>query len=362
MSDAFSEADLPQKGQQVSQSRAASRHAARRIPRLDKARSSLFEHWQRYVPETVLLIGAMTIVDAMYFGGHRFQDVQPHPFWLPILLVAVQYGIGGGAFAALCATAALYTGALPPRGEDIEFYSYLGSLAGQPAAWLMTASMLGALRTVHIWRETSLTTTLRESEDRAMAIADGLRRSLREIDRLEHRIAADTATVDGLLRGLGQANMKNAHAFAGSMNGLVHDLLGAASFTVYLRTQAGLEAAVTEDEEADITGHRPVIPKEAPLIRLLEAPGRVIERSNDLPGEHLPAGALAVVSLFSQRTARLHGVLVVERLRLTERPVAGFADRLSALALALTAILDGIPASSAASRDLSEVRPDKISA
>jgi hypothetical protein len=88
----------------------------------------------------------------------------------------------------------------------------------------------------------------------------------------------------------------------------------------------------------------------------------VIERSNDLHGEHLPAGALAVVSLFSERTARLHGALVVERLRLTERPVAGFADRLSALALALAAILDGIPTSSAASRDLSEVRPDKISA
>jgi hypothetical protein len=69
--------------------------------------------WYRFVPETlgflVLILVAQTLLPGISAAG------LPHPFWIPVLLMSGQYGIMGGLFATLAATAALFFKGLPAQ-------------------------------------------------------------------------------------------------------------------------------------------------------------------------------------------------------------------------------------------------------
>ena len=49
----------------------------------------------------VLVLGAALLCDALFLGGTRFRSWSHHPFWIPVLLAAVQYGTNAGLFAAM---------------------------------------------------------------------------------------------------------------------------------------------------------------------------------------------------------------------------------------------------------------------
>ena len=331
-------------------------------PNKRSAKSRRFAGWRRFVPETVIMIGVMVAVDAMFFGGRRFIDIQPHPFWIPILLVAVQYGVGGGLFAALVASIALYAGAMPQRAEGVDFYSYVGVLAGQPAAWLCIASIIGCLRTVHLQQSASLARRLSESEQQRATVTEGFSRSLKEVTLLEQRLAADTATVDAVLYGLAQTDPATPASFLRSSGELVRELLGASAYAVYLRVPEGLELAFTEDEDGEPGPQRNLIPFASQTMRVLEHKGFAVSRSDEQHSQWLPLGALAIAAIRSRRTGELHGAIIVDRLRDGDVPVSRLVERMTRLAGALAAILDCISAEHDASGKSSEVFGGKISA
>ncbi|MCH8858369.1 MAG: hypothetical protein IID54_02170, partial [Proteobacteria bacterium] len=59
------------------------------------------------VCEAFILFGFLLAVDAFLGAGDRFFTMQPHPFWVPVLLIAAQYGLENGLFAAAVASIAL---------------------------------------------------------------------------------------------------------------------------------------------------------------------------------------------------------------------------------------------------------------
>ena len=63
--------------------------------------------------EIALFFVAVLAIDALLLDGDRFWDVRPHPFWLIVILVAVQYGANASLVAALTASLALTVGNLP---------------------------------------------------------------------------------------------------------------------------------------------------------------------------------------------------------------------------------------------------------
>jgi polysaccharide biosynthesis protein PelD len=103
--------------------------------------------WQSGVLESLVMLGIALAVDQAFFKGDRFWTVQPHPFWVPVLLVAVQHGTNAGLLAAGAATAALLIGNLPPQGIDQDYYAYLFEITWQPLLWMAAALILGELRT-----------------------------------------------------------------------------------------------------------------------------------------------------------------------------------------------------------------------
>jgi hypothetical protein len=194
--------------------------------------------WYRFVPETIGLLVVLSLVPAVLPGGTGGANA-PHPFWIPVLLMAGHYGIMGGLFSAIAAGAALYVGGLPVQSAAQDFYAYAGIVAAQPSAWFGTALVLGGLRTLHIHHQSTVEGQLDQARAAAADLADGLERALQEIGRLDERIAADASTLASVLHGLAKLDMSDTRSLVSSMADAIRYGVGASSFAVYLLAPNG---------------------------------------------------------------------------------------------------------------------------
>jgi hypothetical protein len=213
---------------------------------------SLADAW-RFVPESVGLIALIMLAQAWLAAGPGVASGLPHPFWIPVLLMSGQYGIMGGLFATLAATAAFYIGGLPPQSATQDFYDYAGIVAVQPCAWFGTALVLGGLRTLHAHHHADLQERFEQTKLMAEDIADGLHRAVSEVERLEQRIATDTGTLAILLHSLARLDVADRRSLVGSIADVIRFGVGATSFAVYLKGPHGLEPCVGIEDGASVT-------------------------------------------------------------------------------------------------------------
>ncbi len=132
----------------------------------------------------LFLVGAL-LIDHFFAAGNRFAGVEPHPFWIIVLLISVQYGTNEGIVAAIASSAALLAWNLPPQTIDQEFYTYLFRVAFNPMLWCTTAIVVGELRMRYARRERELTELLADAEHREETIALAYQELIAAHERLE---------------------------------------------------------------------------------------------------------------------------------------------------------------------------------
>jgi hypothetical protein len=199
--------------------------------------------WWHFVAETIGLVALLIAINVIVFKGNTPTGEMPHPYWIPVLLMSSQYGVLGGLFASVVATMAYFVIDAPPQSAALDFYSYAGTVAGQPAAWLATALILGGLRSLHIRHSRDLTGQLEEATAVVDELSEGLESALTEIRNLERSIAVDTSSVAAVLRSLARLDLTHRRAAVASFADLIRHGVGASSFAIYLREQDAFEAA-----------------------------------------------------------------------------------------------------------------------
>src|SRR3954468_20585847 len=132
-------------------------------PFLGRARQSLTGGWSRWrgqgaeVPLSALLqilgfFAAALAIDYTLLEGDRFAGIQPHPFWIPVILLSLQFGTSAGLLAVLTARACLLVGNLPEQMLSEDRFSYMLHLSAQPLLWLATALIIGEMRSRQLRR------------------------------------------------------------------------------------------------------------------------------------------------------------------------------------------------------------------
>jgi HAMP domain-containing protein len=229
--------------------------------------------WRYFVSESTGLLVVISLVRTMLpaLSDSSGSGSMPHPFWIPVLLMSGQYGIMGGLFATLAATAALFVNGLPPQSATQDFYAYAGVIAVQPCAWFATALVLGGLRTLHIHQQTELQQQFDRAQMAAKEVADGLEHAVTEIERLEQRIASDSSTLAAFLQSLAKLELRDRKSLLTSIANVVRYGVGATSFTIYLNTTHGLEPYLGVEDGSRLTST--AIPLPPPSL-VHEAPGR----------------------------------------------------------------------------------------
>ena len=212
--------------------------------------------WRMLTLETLSLLVLIAALRHWYFGFTQIPGL-PHPYWIPVLLASSQYGVSGGMIATVAACVA-YFFELSPQSATQNFYAYAATIAIQPTAWLMTALILGGLRSLHIYQAAELAERLATCRRCADDLADGLERATAEITALERRIATDTSSVAALSRSLSKIDLSDRRAAAASFGELFRVGCGASTFTLYLKSSGSCYLPVFAVKDNVACSTRPI--------------------------------------------------------------------------------------------------------
>lgn len=106
--------------------------------------------------EIALALTVLTTISFFYDQGNRFIGVSPHPYWIVILFSVLRYDTNGGLLSVVLSTLFLLVGNLPEHRFGETLFEYQWKIVSLPLTWLLTAFILGELKTRHTTEEKGL--------------------------------------------------------------------------------------------------------------------------------------------------------------------------------------------------------------
>lgn len=246
--------------------------------------------------EIGLFFAVVLAVDFLLLDGDRFWDVRPHPFWLIVILLAVQYGANASLVAALAASLALTVGNLPPPELGADVFEYWAGIGLRPALWVGVGQILGQMRDRELVERTRLQTRISLLEHQNQLIAQGFEELKRTKAALEARIARQFRTVITTYRAAQSMDVTDGARLSRGLDQLIQSVLSPQKYSLWTLGPNGfeLERAVGW-QEAD--GYERRLELAHPMVQHLLArePALCAARPTDerkLVGQGLLAGAL----------------------------------------------------------------------
>jgi hypothetical protein len=269
------------------------------------------------IVETIAFLGIAVLLDHFYFAGNRFWSLEPHPFWLLVALVSVQYGTNEGVFAAALSSIVLLSGKLPVQSIDTDFYAHVLHLGARPLLWLVSAVVLGELRNRHARREIDLEQQLGQSRKREHGIALAYQELKAAHEKLEVSVASELRTVVSIYRAAKTLqNLSVNEVMAGAVN-LVSVVLGPEKFSVYTveggALTLGLKRGWTTED-----GYETTIWPDNPLFQTVVVGQRYVSAADAVDERVLARQGVLAGPLFQGEGGDVVGMLKIERLRFSD--------------------------------------------
>ncbi len=263
--------------------------------------------------EIAVFLGAALAIDYLFFDGIRYRDVAPHPFWLLILLLSVQYGTSEGLLAAALASAAVLVHNLPEQTFTQDRYDYLSDIILTPVLWFAAALILGELRMRQLGERARLRVELSAAEEREEAIATAYKRLSQVKDQLEARIAGQVCS------GVTLANAAKAidkleppQVLLGAVD-LVRVVMMPEKFSVYLLKNGSLELSTHEGWSANDRFSQVFLP-DTVLFQEVIGHQRVLCSPNPEDARVLGDHGLLAGPLINPERGEVLGMLKIEKL------------------------------------------------
>lgn len=261
--------------------------------------------------EIGLFFAIVLAVDFGLFDGARFWDVKPHPFWIIVVLVSVQYGANEGLMAAALASVVLVAGNLPDQTFGQDLYDYWIGIGLRPAMWIGTSQLLGQLRDRQIRERSGLQARLSELTRQSEVITESFNDLKRAKASLEARIARQFRTVITTYRAAQAMDVIDEDKLLAGIEDLVAAILAPRKFSIWHLAPSGFVVTRTHGWKPDEPRSKELSLDHAVARHLLgRGSSLAVSRREDerlLQGEGLMAGALTDID-----TGEIVGMLKIE--------------------------------------------------
>ena len=202
--------------------------------------------WLPVLPPLGALVELAVLVAIIEFAdwvmpGVDLASLEPSPYWIPVLLLSLQYGTVAGLMAAAAATLAHIFNGFPDQGIDENLFAFLLRIWALPILWIGVSLLVGQfrLRQIEVKQELSHQLTERSKERDSLAeYAAGLER---RCTRLERGIAT-RASVSGtaVLDALSYLERPSVD-LSDVLSAVGHEAFPGAALSVFMLTANGLE-------------------------------------------------------------------------------------------------------------------------
>ena len=194
--------------------------------------------------EAVGLLGILLVLDIVLFQGNRFWNANPHPFWIAVLLISVQYGTNEGLFTAALASVFLLLGNTIPPVEGVGHYDHLYNVAINPILWFVTSWLLGELRQRHIRERDQLIRDTVEARQREDLIADSYKFVRSRKESLEVQVAGQLSSSIEAYRAAKAVETLDPKSVMQGDEKLVKSVLGPQKFSLSIFHDNKLNATI----------------------------------------------------------------------------------------------------------------------
>lgn len=198
--------------------------------------------------EFVLLFGVAVLLDEVILS-----DVSgpfPDALWMPVVVLALEHGMGAGLIGALLATALYYGSGLPPAVMSEDLYAYIGRIAAEPIGWTCAALLIGHVRSRQVAQRRELQAALLAEDRECAALAEHCAQLKQRSALLERQIACNAQSSDievaealVALRDADQANCRER------ISRLVRLMFGAGEASIFLLNGNQLDLSIAPKGE-----------------------------------------------------------------------------------------------------------------
>lgn len=280
---------------------------------MQQQHSKIFGLRRSAILEAILILGVLTVIDSVFFDGTRFFDVNPHPFWIAVLLIAAQYGTGEAIMTAALATLFYLIGNVPPIPSGTTRYDFLYQIAINPLLWFMVGWCIGELRQRHIRERNRLTTELEESTHREKLIADSYQTVRTRKESLEVQVAGQLTSSIAAYRAAKAVETLDPKAVMQGIERLVSAVLGPQKFSLYLLHDQRLTATIQHGWTAG--GHYlREFDSFHPLYQSILGTRDVLVIANEQHEKILGDQGMMAAPIFDPATGAVVGMLKVEQM------------------------------------------------
>jgi hypothetical protein len=264
--------------------------------------------------ETVLFLTAIMLLSIFVGDEHRFISVAPHPFWIIVLLITLQYGTNEALVASVLCSLVLLVGNLPEQSLSESMYGYILHVLSLPFLWIVTSLILGSIRTRQENEKTRLENQLRKAKDATHVITEGYNAVKKAKEQLELRLASEKCSVLTMYEVAKSLETTDPSEAPAAVAKLVSVTLKPIKFSIYrwkdnvLTLDAAYGWKDTDNFSTKFDGSSPLarnmLKKKRSFLSIINE-----DDENILKGQGIIAGAI-----FDKRTGKIFGMLKIEEI------------------------------------------------
>ena len=283
------------------------------------------------IAEILVLVVLPGLLDHFVPAFPSINETQPHFFWLPVILLTVQYGTVSGLLAA---GASILLSALlgwPEQEIGENHFSYLLRIGLQPVLWMTAAIILGQFRLRQIERKEALVRAVTELTAQRQSIAEHARNLRGRCDALERLIAArPVPEASRLLAAMGRVQSPHPPEAAAALHEAIGLGFGGGCVSIWVNEGGALRLADRHGTSPVALAHD-VLGASEPITRAVLEQGRQLSVLEVSEERELGGLGLAGVPI-SGADRRITGMLLLEHAQ-PEALDSTTTARLAALAL-----------------------------
>lgn len=284
---------------------------------------ALGKRWRRILrigAELALGFGALVLIDHLATGGTAFAAVQPNPYWLPVLIMALAYGTEAGLVAATIASAIwlAHVRNVPAMGDYLD---RLLQLSLTPLLWFLVAALVGEVTLLRTRRQRRLANEAAVATRNVARLSDGYRELAATNRALQMRIAVDAGATGRIVALATDLSAPDPALRRNAIGELIAAAAGTSDFTCYrLDRDGGVRVWL---RGASAAARPDILP--APLVLTLSSAARVlcVARAEDravladvgvasVPLAHSEGGSIGCLVIHSVAFASLNTQTIAE--------------------------------------------------
>ena len=300
--------------------------------RMDSLRQTPAPAWVRHVSPVLpprfaivemLILATLVMLEYWWEGFPSLTRINPHPYWIAILLLSLQYGTVSGLIAASIAIIGTVLIGMPEPDIEERYFNYLIRVWTQPVLWLLVALLLGAFRARQIEQRDELILQTENMRIRGGTLLDYATNLRTRCTMLERRTAMrETTRTDTLLTALARLRDAEPGRWAAALATVLDAGFPHSRFSLYAVDGATARLVLAHSRSADVAAARvvplPEIEPNHPLLTTVVMNGRsacVIDPQHDAALRGVGVAAVPIFALAEQASVnRVIGLLKADML------------------------------------------------